>query len=86
MKWRYGIIKYKVKEYEHFGIGELYFDSDPLKPHSYSESITLCVDGDSENPKEDLLNIIKMIHKDIERFPVFDSSKPFEMEQNDSKD
>ena len=86
MKWRYGIIKYRLKdnpEHVYYSIGELYFKDDPLKPYACSqEPIEAYVEHDNwvedNQPIKDITDQLKMMLKDCEKYPIFDSDGPFE--------
>jgi hypothetical protein len=87
MKWRYGIVKYRHelnKDHRFYGIGELYYEADPLKPF-------LCTDKpvqpfveideeDNETPTEAMEKVLTMMLNDIKKYPPFDVDGPFEKE------
>jgi len=89
MKWRYGIVKYKY-DYDaskrYYGIGELYYETDPLKPFLCSEKpvepyvdVGVEVDED-ENPTQAMEKVLTMMLNDIKKYPPFDVDGPFEKE------
>ncbi len=80
MKWRYGIVKYRPKDrgYEVYGIGELYYDTDPLQVFACTEeSVEPYADSDEENPTAAITKQLQMMLNDISKYPVFDSAGPF---------
>jgi hypothetical protein len=89
MPWRYGVIRFRSKKtpsHRFYGVGELYYDSDPLKPFACSSEPDCAYfeDGDPEsNLPEDLqaqieiAESLKRMILDCERYPVFDSDGPF---------
>jgi hypothetical protein len=89
MKWRYGIVKYRHKQDQNirfYGIGELYYDSDPLKVYACSEEpIQAYVDHDEwledNQPVRDITDQLQMMLKDIAQFPIFDIDGPYEKNQ-----
>ena len=85
MPWRYGIVKYRNKhnpEFRFYGIGELYYDKDPLAPHScsadpvepYSEHDE---DSTEESVKESIKSTLEMMLKDCAKYPIFDIDGPY---------
>ena len=89
MPWRYGVIRFRAKKdpsYRFYGVGELYYDVDPLKPFACSSEPDCAYfeDGDPEsNLPEDLqaqveiVEALKRMILDCERYPVFDVDGPF---------
>lgn len=84
MKWRYGIVKFRHPSNEKvrfYGIGELFYDTDPLKVYACSQE-PVEVYTDEDNTDEEILKSIKwqleMMLKDSLEFPVFDVDGPFE--------
>ena len=85
MHWRYGIVKYRSKqkpEHRFYGIGELYYDKDPLSPHSCTEepveSYADAEDGDTEEDvKQGLKLEIERMLKDCMKYPIFDIDGPY---------
>jgi len=95
MSWRYGIVKYHQKsnpEVRFYGIGELYFDKDPLQPHSCTlepiEPYVYIEDGVTEElAREEILSILNAIVIDCSKYPVFDIDGPYaECPWNKSED
>ncbi len=85
MKWRYGIIKFRHKHDENarfYGIGELYYDTDPLKVYACSqEPVEVYSDDDEETDEEVRENVnwqLNAMSKDAAQFPIFDVDGPFE--------
>jgi hypothetical protein len=80
MKWRYGIVKKKFGDMDIFSIGEFYFEEDPLKVESWTEESELEFDEFSdenfsdENVKEKFLQMLERIKKDVEKYPIKDTS------------
>ena len=80
MKWRYGIVKYRPRDraYEVYGIGELYYDTDPLQVFACTEEpVEPYADADEEDPTSAISKQLQMILNDIAKYPVFDSAGPF---------
>lgn len=85
MKWRYGIIKFRHKHDEKirfYGIGELYYDIDPLKVYACSqEPVQVYSDDDEETDEEVRESVnwqLNAMSKDVVKFPIFDVDGPFE--------
>lgn len=85
MKWRYGIIKYRHKQNEKirfYGIGELYYDTDPLKVYACSQEPVQVYSDDDEEAAEEVRESVNWqlnaMSKDVEKFPIFDVDGPFE--------
>jgi hypothetical protein len=85
MTWRYGIVKFrnpKNQDHRFYGIGELYYDKDPLNPHfcsadpiePYSEPDE---DSTEESVKEDIRSTLEMMLKDCAKYPIFDIDGPY---------
>lgn len=90
MKWRYGVVKYKHDNYTYYGVGELYFKSDPLKIFACSEKpVKPLVDHDDwvedNNPIRDITDQLKMMLKDCEKYPIFDSEGPYESNEEENR-
>ena len=80
MKWRYGIVKYRPKDrdYEVYGIGELYYDTDPHQVFACTEEpVEPYADADEEDPTSAISKQLQMMLNDIAKYPVFDSAGPF---------
>ncbi len=85
MPWRYGIVKFKNKhnpEHSFYGIGELFYDKDPLTPYSCTEEpIEPYADHDEESTEESIKDDIKWcleaMLKDCMKYPVFDIDGPY---------
>lgn len=85
MPWRYGIIKYRNKnnpEYRFYGIGELYYDKDPLAPHSCTQDPTeVYCDDESDSTeksiKEEIKWALQAMLKDCMTYPIFDIDGPY---------
>ena len=80
MPWRYGIVNFKKGNFRYYGVGEIYYNEDPLKPFACSEQP---VDLSEEvEPDQNILGCFKKtlqrILNDIEQYPVFDIDGPFE--------
>jgi hypothetical protein len=86
MPWRYGIVKYRHKkdrDFRFYGIGELYYDKDPLSPHSctdnpvepYAELEEFLEEEDSV--KADIKRMLERMIKDCEKYPIFDVDGPY---------
>jgi hypothetical protein len=87
MKWRYGIIKYRHElnqDHRFYGIGELYYETDPLKPFLCTDKpVEPFVEIDEENnetPTEAMEKVLTMMLNDIKNYPPFDVDGPFEKE------
>lgn len=80
MKWRYGIVKYtsEITGEVHYGLGELYFDGDPVTGvFACTENpVTFVSDGlNSDNEHADeLRRSLEAALKDAIKYPVFDAS------------
>lgn len=90
MKWRYGVVKYKQDNYTYYGIGELYFKNDPLKIFACSEKpVKALVDHDDwvedNDPIRDITDQLKMMLKDCEKYPIFDSEGPYESNEEENR-
>lgn len=84
MPWRYGIVKYRHKnnpEFRFYGVGELYYDKDPLSPHSCSEEPVEAYadieDGGAEDVKECLKLSLERMLRDCTEYPIFDIDGPY---------
>jgi hypothetical protein len=85
MRWRYGIVRYRNKlnpEQRFYGIGELFYDKDPLTPHSCTEepveSYADAEDGDTEDAvKEGLKLDLERMMRDCMKYPIFDIDGPY---------
>lgn len=85
MKWRYGIVKFRStldKNHRFYGVGELYFDKDPLRPHSCTEQpVSSILDLDLEDTVDDIRDsIVKNLNRmisDCNKFPIFDIDGPY---------
>jgi hypothetical protein len=85
MPWRYGIVKYrhqKDSNFRFYGIGELYFEEDPLKPFACSgepvEAYAETEDGEGdESIKEEIQKCLRAMLKDCSRYPIFDVDGPY---------
>jgi hypothetical protein len=85
MHWRYGIVRYRHKakpEHRFYGVGELYYDKDPLTPHSCTEEPVEPYldedDGDTEDDvKEGMNRILERMMKDCMKYPIFDIDGPY---------
>ena len=86
MRWRYGIVKYRNKlipEQRFYGVGELYYDKDPLSPHSCTEepveSYADAEEGDTEGAVKDGLRLdMERMLRDCMKYPIFDIDGPYE--------
>ena len=76
MPWRYGIVRYKTEGiHKFYGVGELFFDKDPLKPHSCTQEPVdvYCEDedfSDEEFIKDEVKNSLERMMKEIGRAHV----------------
>ncbi len=93
MNWRYGIIKYRHeinKDHRFYGIGELYYDGDPLKPFFCTdkpvEPFVEIDEEDNETPTEAMEKVLTMMLNDIKKYPTFDVDGPFEKEPHHGND
>lgn len=91
MKWRYGIVKYKKDNHSYYAVGELYFNDDPLKIVACSEKpVKALVDHDDwvedNNPLMDITDQLKMMLKDCEKYPIFDSEGPYESNEEEDRE
>jgi len=88
MPWRYGIIKFRNKnnpKHRFFGVGELYYDKDPMLPFSCSDNPTEAYsdeddyeqDNTDESVKNSITTSLENMLKDCMRYPVFDSDGPY---------
>lgn len=83
MSWRYGIVKYYNKNnIPYYGIGELYYDQDPLLPYGCTKEPIETYLSDETNLTEDLvkkdfIEDLKFIIEDIKNYPIFDSNGPY---------
>jgi hypothetical protein len=85
MHWRYGIVKYRNKlkpEQRFYGIGELFYDKDPLMPHSCTEepveSYADAEEGDTEEAVKDGLKLdLERMMRDCIKYPIFDIDGPY---------
>jgi len=87
MKWRYGIVKYRHelnKDHRFYGIGELYYEADPLKPFLCTdkpvEPFVEIDEDDNETPTEAMEKVLTTMLNDIKNYPPFDVDGPFEKE------
>ena len=77
-KWRYGIVKFfdESKNYYYYGMGELYFESDPLKPFSCSEYTypyeDFEPDGNEKEVVDSIVSQLERMKKDALKYPIFD--------------
>ena len=83
MKWRYGIVKFRNKnepKVRFYGIGELFYDTDPLKVYACTEEpIEVYSDDETEEEVRESINWqLNAILKDVAQFPIFDADGPFE--------
>lgn len=85
MPWRYGIVKYRHKsnpDIRYYGIGELYYDTDPLTPHSCTENPVEPYadhedDSSEHSVKTDIDWVLKAMLKDCSKYPIFDIDGPY---------
>jgi hypothetical protein len=80
MPWRYGIVKYHPKDrtYDVYGIGELYYDTDPLQPFACTEEpVEPYADADDDEPAAAIAEQLQMMLNDIKKYPVFDVDGPY---------
>jgi len=86
MPWRYGIVKYRHKkdrDFRFYGIGELYYDKDPLSPHSCTDNpVEPCAEleeflEEEGSVKADIKRMLEMMIKDCEKYPIFDVDGPY---------
>lgn len=82
MPWRYGIVKFRNKhnsDHRFYGIGELYYDKDPLQPHSCTEDpVEAYSDEDGEEEaREDIAWALNAMLKDCAKYPIFDIDGPY---------
>ena len=89
MPWRYGIIHFRSQKnpaHRFYGVGEVYYESDPLKPFACSmePDSAYYEAGDSDGvlpedlaAKVEILESLRRMILDCERYPVFDSDGPF---------
>jgi hypothetical protein len=85
MPWRYGIVKYRNKQdpnFRFYGIGELYYNKDPLSPHSCTEdpveSYADVEEGDTEEAVKDGLKLdLERMMSDCMKYPIFDIDGPY---------
>lgn len=86
MPWRYGIVKYRHKlnqDFRFYGVGELYYDKDPLTPHSctedpvepYAEPEEYLEEEDSI--RADIKWVLEKMLKDCTKYPIFDVDGPY---------
>ena len=86
MPWRYGIVKYRHKlnpDFRFYGVGELYYDKDPLTPHSctlnpvepYAEHEEFLEEEDSV--RADIKWVLETMLKDCAKYPIFDIDGPY---------
>jgi len=86
MTWRYGIVKYRNKnnpDVRFYGIGELYYDKDPLYPHSCTEEpVEPYADAEEEDTDEAVKDGLKLelerMLRDCTKYPIFDIDGPYE--------
>ena len=61
MPWRYGIVKFRNKhnpDYRFYGIGELFYEEDPLQPHSCTEDpIEPYADAEDDPSEESVVEL-----------------------------
>ena len=85
MTWRYGIVKYRNKhnpDVRFYGIRELYYDKDPLSPHSCTEDpVESYADAEEEDTEEAVkdglrLDLERML-RDCTKYPIFDIDGPY---------
>jgi len=85
MPWRYGIVKYRHKldsNVRFYGVGELYYDKDPLLPHSCTlEPVEPYTDHDDDSTEEEIRKSIEWslnaMLKDCAKYPIFDVDGPY---------
>lgn len=85
MRWRYGIVKFRNKnnpDYRFYGIGELFYDEDPLQPHSCTENPIEPYsdhedDSDEDSIKKDIDWTLNAMQKDCAKYPIFDIDGPY---------
>lgn len=80
MKWRYGIVKYRLNDCapEVYGIGELHYDTDPLLPFTCTAvAIAPAAEIDAYDPVVSITAQLQMMLNDVTKYPVFDSAGPF---------
>ena len=80
MKWRYGIVRYHPKDraYDIYGIGELYYDTDPLQPFACTEEpVEPYAEADEEDPAGVIAEQLGRMLRDIGKYPVFDVDGPY---------
>jgi hypothetical protein len=93
MRWRYGIVRYRNKlkpEHRFYGVGELYYDKDPLAPHSCTEepveSYADAEEEDTEDAVKDGLKLdLERMLRDCMKYPIFDIDGPYEKAPWDGK-
>ena len=85
MPWRYGIVKFRNKhnpDHRFYGIGELFYDEDPLQPHSCTEDpidpyAELEDDSTEEFVKSEIRIVLNRMLKDCDKYPIFDIDGPY---------
>lgn len=85
MRWRYGIVKFHNKhnpDFRFYGIGELFYDEDPLQPHSCTENpidpyAELEEDSTEESVKAEIRVVLNRMLKDCDKYPIFDIDGPY---------
>lgn len=85
MPWRYGIVKFRYKmnqDLRFYGIGELFYDVDPLQPHSCTEEpIEPYADSDDDSTEESIKAefrvVLNRMLKDCDKYPIFDIDGPY---------
>jgi len=92
MPWRYGIVKFRSKkdpDHRFYGIGELFYDDDPLKPWSCTEEpIEAYSDDDNESEaqiKKSFKWSLENMLKDSLKYPIFDIDGPYSKAPWDGK-
>lgn len=93
MPWRYGIVKFrhsKDPDFRFYGVGELYFDKDPLSPFSCTKDpvepyLEHELESTEESVKKDMQIILEQMMKDCIAYPIFDIDGPFAKSPWDEK-
>ncbi len=85
MHWRYGIVKFRNKhnpDHRFYGVGELFYEKDPLQPHSCTEDpiepyAELEDDSTEESVKAEIGVVLNRMLKDCDKYPIFDIDGPY---------
>ena len=93
MPWRYGIIRFrhsKDPEFRYYGVGELFYDNDPLAPYACSQEpdtpySELEEFNDDKEASESILWALEAMANDCRKYPIFDVDGPFSKAPWDGK-